>query len=155
MLQMRLLIGSRLFVLGTRFFSFSNISDMYPDSYISILKAFVIYKILILLIKLAEKYPLAQAAMAQAGQSATPHGLPPMPIRTYPDSPQEVPQLFLMIQQLLDSQPTANTAWFNLWEDPQRKIPLEQNWNELASTATATGRLFNINLSTRSLDFVE
>ena len=55
MLQMRLLIGSRLFVLGTRFFSFSNISDMYPDSYISILKAFVIYKILILLIKLAEK----------------------------------------------------------------------------------------------------
>ena len=52
---MRLLIGSRLFVLGTRFFSFSNISDMYPDSYISILKAFVIYKILILLIKLAEK----------------------------------------------------------------------------------------------------
>ena len=56
---MRLLIGSRLFVLGTSFFSFSNISDMYPDSYISILKAFVIYKILILLIKLAEKYPLA------------------------------------------------------------------------------------------------
>ena len=52
---MRLLIGSRLFVRGTRFFSYSNISDTYPDSCISILKAFLIYKISILLIKLAKQ----------------------------------------------------------------------------------------------------
>ena len=64
---MRLLIGSRLFVHGTRFFSYSNISDTYPDSCISILKAFLIYKISILLIILAKKILLIKQRWHRQG----------------------------------------------------------------------------------------